>query len=757
MRHMEDEEDIFIEDEEDYGITVEEMRLGDYENDIDVEVHHADPHAFAAAAVEEGGGGTDSYLGIFLYAVLGIFIIVGILYINMRGPGVAPEEAGWSFKLRSLQEAEQALAAVEGSARDSSAYAAGLQRQLQRVADCLTCINDVVQGGGLSHAQLQAAEALLKRLDALLCKFHALSPQSDHSAHAMLEDYLLEATVSQSISLLRAESAAVSDAVGHLLGSHALLSLRKCVFDLQQDLRDGALFMQELRVQQKQGQALHIGESCTEFEVTTRRVVQGVELLRVFDTASAHDSLREQAVAYLRAAHALEDELSRRLFEAREASGLLLLKQNLTAAEDSSAGAAGSLFPGAQMAIDDVWKDVGEGTAAAQTNVVSLDSSRANRVDSAGSLPSSVSSEQVAFFQQLQAQGRVASLTDKFLRSAEETKGRRLEQRLRAESAAETRYRKDYQAERDDKARLAALAVQQALLRSADRQWVEQRKKELTEAYRAALQWRITRDVVVFSAVALLSTLVYAALAYGCRRELRLRDQLLAAARSVCASLATDCQKQQQAEPEALSLGDIDRMFKQGAYSDIPGLLMGQARLSSAWGLGVLQSLLGLSWDRGSLLAEFGLCFYQVCSKLLLPLLASKLFAFIGLPQAASMIVWAAVALTFVGPLRSLFSFLRQFSLLLGVQAVVFAATYLFDAKLRWHMHGKGSAAKAYNVRTPLLCVAYPLLFLAASLHLGAVAANESYSRGLRLGYSQQGLRASISMAVESIKQCLQN
>jgi len=752
MRPMQDEDifesSMFVEDDEEvFGITMEEIGLGDYENDIDVEVHYAKPQQVLAAE-GVGAGGIDSFQGTVFYALLGALIIFGILYINLRGQDGARAKDAWrfNFRLRALEDADRALGELEEQARASPRGATGLQEQLQRVSDCLVCVNGVVKDGE-SAAQVQQAEALLKRLDSLLGKFHSASPQSDLSAHAALEDFLLEAKVSQRISLLRAESAAVGDAVCHLLCSHVQNSLRKCVFDLQQDLDDGAHFVEALRA----SRSLQLGASSTEFEVTTRRVTSGLEVLRAYDTSQAHDGLRDRAAAYLRVAHAMEDEMSRRLFEAREANELLLLKQSMNAISD--AGSSG--YQDAKLAINDVtWRDTGAESDSATASAVSAD--KASRSDSMGSLSASISSEQVAFFKQMQAKDRVHALTDKFVRSAEDTKERRLEQRLRAQTGAETRYRQDYQAERDEKSRLSAMAVQQSLLRNADRVWLQQREKELTDAFHAQLKKRITRDAVVFFAVALLSTLVYAALAYGCKQEHRFLDQLLAAARTVCSHLAADCRRQGQGEPQTLSLGDVDRLFKEGMYGDIPGLLYGKARLSSVW---AVQSILGWSWDGSSPIAEFGLCFYHVFSKLLLPMLASKLFTFIGLPQAATLILWTAVLLTFVGPLRSLLGALRQFSVMLLVQAGVFAAAYFFDTKLRWHVHGqrpgRGAAAKAYDVRMPLLCVAYPLLFLAAALHLGGRAASDSFSRGLRIGYSQ-GLLASISEAMESIRLCLQ-
>ncbi len=127
------------------------------------------------------------------------------------------------------------------------------------------------------------------------------------------------------------------------------------------------------------------------------------------------------------------------------------------------------------------------------------------------------------------------------------------------------------------------------------------------------------------------------------------------------------------------------------------------------------------------------------------------------LPRITSTILWLSVGVSYAVQFRSLLSVMRSFSFLLLGQFLIFAVIYMFDVNLRWNIFGRNSESKRlnpYDARMPILYVAYPVLVWVLSLHLGGKAASESFSRGLPLGYNQQGIFSSVSIALESIKQC---
>ncbi len=606
-----------IENDEIYEFDIEENRLLDYDNDFEVEIHATAPSSPRHGLPELGISGQNNSLQRVGFGVfIGVSLFLIIAYIRMQKKHNASETLT-NMRFTTIESLNNALTNYEEDLVDCHIHIRHVEAKLKLFPNFLLCLDLLAKEAieheifFISNAQLQQVEVTVKRLESILSKLRSEVMQDNLSSCADLDDFVMQTTAAQCITNLSAKLHELREMVCIQLYSHTRNALKKCIFDVQSDLMSGMRFIAGYN-----DESSPLSDYSAEFEITTRRITSGVEMLKVYDSSYAYESIREQAFSYLKLAYAIEDEVLRKRFEVRASNDILLLQpsesqNNLVITETETNN-------------DSSQSTTNNSETENSECCVLMNGEAAKVIAHVG-----VSSVDHTSFYNLKVKNETSvspSLEGDYVRCAEQIRNKRLELRLKAESDADARYRQDSQAERDEKSRLASTSVQQSLLRNAEKQWADLRRKDLTEMYNIGLKRRISFDLLIFMITALLSVITYAVVVFRCAKEWNLLDALVTSARTLCAALADRCDRQNQIQTETPSLKDIDSLFKVRHYSNLSGLFFGKVFSASQW---LVQTVMGGMWD-APLFFEFASCLGRVLSSVFLPFIVSKTFSFLG-------------------------------------------------------------------------------------------------------------------------------
>jgi hypothetical protein len=597
---------------------------------------------------------------------------------------------------------------------------------LNTISKALHCIDEILDinnenysnGSIKSYSQLSPKdlhelEAILSRIEAILSKCAQLVKSDNKDLCVDLNDYLSEVNVLKRITQLSIELEKIKDAIQGSLNSHVRNSLSKVVFDLQNDFGQ----IQKLQSADIPNQL--------EMELTTRRIVCSIELLRVYDRYGDYEELRSQALAYIQSAHAHEDEILRKLHSNSTSNSnsnnnssdnieLITLGSDTTSSESSH-----EIVTNKTIESNESETSMGVGI------VTSVLGSSSTAVSTSGNI----------------GIGNVAWQTTQYQKQQQ-----RLEQRHKAECDAETRYRRDEQSERDEKSRLASISVQRSMLRNSESSIFTQRSKELQDAFYIELVARKRFDTFMFFVVGLISAAAYIAVTFGCDDGRSLSDLLSSKMMDACECFLKDASVVQK--NEVYTVGYINKVFQDHLKNTS---LYESARKAVTQSIGSLtETILGVNVASLGEVAGLMKCITKLMWHSLLPILLSKVLMMIDLPQMSSSVLIFAFLYGIVLPLLSVEGLLRQFCILLAIQGLSYLFISIFDAKLRWIV-SFSKRDRGTNVRIAMMYILYPILCIVGSLFIACSVSTQGFSRGLKVGHKQSLFTCSI----DTIKKCL--